>query len=92
MTDVDQRQPGWNVNRPTVEPPTVTTVRNGEIYRRNLVRNMTFGPAFLVSFHSQVMPLFPGDIISTGTPGAVQIKPGDVVECRIPGVGTLAIR
>jgi 2-keto-4-pentenoate hydratase/2-oxohepta-3-ene-1,7-dioic acid hydratase in catechol pathway len=35
------------------------------------------------------MPLFPGDIISTGTPGAVRIGPGDIVECRIPGVGVL---
>ena len=33
------------------------------------------------------MPLYPGDIISTGTPGAVQIRPGDFAECRIPGVG-----
>jgi 2-keto-4-pentenoate hydratase/2-oxohepta-3-ene-1,7-dioic acid hydratase in catechol pathway len=50
---------------------------------------MTFGPAALVSFHSQVMPLFPGDIISTGTPGAVQIRDGDVVECRITGLDAL---
>jgi 2-keto-4-pentenoate hydratase/2-oxohepta-3-ene-1,7-dioic acid hydratase in catechol pathway len=68
----------------------VSTVINGEVHRSNVVANMTFDPAFLVSFHSQVMPLFPGDIISTGTPGAVRITPGDVVECRIPGVGVLA--
>jgi 2-keto-4-pentenoate hydratase/2-oxohepta-3-ene-1,7-dioic acid hydratase in catechol pathway len=68
----------------------VSTVINGEVHRSNVVANMTFDPGFLVSFHSQVMPLFPGDIISTGTPGAVRITPGDVVECRIPGVGVLA--
>ncbi|MGH3371479.1 MAG: fumarylacetoacetate hydrolase family protein [Nocardioidaceae bacterium] len=68
----------------------VSTVINGEVHRKNVVANMTFDPAFLVSFHSKVMPLFPGDIISPGTPGAVRIKPGDVVECRIPGVGVLA--
>jgi 2-keto-4-pentenoate hydratase/2-oxohepta-3-ene-1,7-dioic acid hydratase in catechol pathway len=50
---------------------------------------MAFSPEFLVSFHSKVMPLFPGDIISTGTPGAVVIADGDVAECRIPGIGTL---
>ena len=38
------------------------------------------------------LPLFPGDIISPGTPGAIQVRPGDVVECRIPGVGTLTNR
>jgi 2-keto-4-pentenoate hydratase/2-oxohepta-3-ene-1,7-dioic acid hydratase in catechol pathway len=50
---------------------------------------MTFSPAELVSFHSEVMPLFPGDIISPGTPGAVVIDDGDTVECRIPGIGFL---
>ena len=32
----------------------------------------------------------PGDAISTGTPGAVRISPGDVAECRIGGFGPLA--
>jgi 2-keto-4-pentenoate hydratase/2-oxohepta-3-ene-1,7-dioic acid hydratase in catechol pathway len=68
----------------------VATVRNGEVHRRNSVAAMMFGPAELVSFHSQVMPLFPGDIISTGTPGAVPIQPGDVAECRIEGIGSLS--
>jgi len=67
----------------------VATVKNGVVHRKNTVSNMTYKPAFLVSFHSEVMPLFPGDIISTGTPGAVVIEDGDVVECRIAGVGTL---
>jgi 2-keto-4-pentenoate hydratase/2-oxohepta-3-ene-1,7-dioic acid hydratase in catechol pathway len=51
---------------------------------------MRYSPAFLISYHSKVMPLFPGDIISPGTPGAIRVKPGDVVESRIPGVGTLS--
>jgi 2-keto-4-pentenoate hydratase/2-oxohepta-3-ene-1,7-dioic acid hydratase in catechol pathway len=67
----------------------VSTVLNGSVHRSNTVSNMAFSPAFLISFHSKVMPLFPGDIISTGTPGAAHIKPGDVAECRIPGVGVL---
>jgi 2-keto-4-pentenoate hydratase/2-oxohepta-3-ene-1,7-dioic acid hydratase in catechol pathway len=67
----------------------VNTVLNGEVLRTNTVSNMTYGPQFLVSFHSKVMPLFPGDIISTGTPGAVVIEDGDIAECRIPGIGTL---
>lgn len=68
----------------------VETVLNGRIHRRNTVANMMFGPAQLVSFHSAVMPLYAGDIISTGTPGAAVVTAGDVAECRIDGVGTLA--
>ncbi|SFE80294.1 fumarylacetoacetate hydrolase family protein [Alteribacillus iranensis] len=63
----------------------VATVINGNIHRKNVVSNMTFTPWHLVSFHSQVMTLQPGDIISTGTPGAVPIQEGDIVECHIDG-------
>ncbi|MGM7700404.1 fumarylacetoacetate hydrolase family protein [Pseudalkalibacillus sp. Hm43] len=63
----------------------VTTVINGSVHRFNQVKNMTFDPYHLVSFHSKVMTLHPGDIISTGTPGAVVIRDGDVVECQIDG-------
>ena len=68
----------------------VATVINGEVHRKNSVSNMTFSPWFLVSFHSKVMTLLPGDIISTGTPGAVVIRDGDTVACEIDGFGTLA--
>ena len=68
----------------------VATVLNGEVHRTNTVSNMTFSPYRLVSFHSQVMTLLPGDVISTGTPGAVTIKEGDVAECRISGLKPLA--
>lgn len=63
----------------------VSTVINGELHRENIVANMTFQPWNLVSFHSKVMTLLPGDIISTGTPGAVVIRDGDVVACHIEG-------
>jgi 2-keto-4-pentenoate hydratase/2-oxohepta-3-ene-1,7-dioic acid hydratase in catechol pathway len=67
----------------------VSTVINNEIYGSNTVSNMTFPPDYLVSFHSEVMTLLPGDIISTGTPRAVHINDGDVVECRIERFKTL---
>lgn len=63
----------------------VSTVINGAVHATNTVSNMTYPPDFLVSFHSQVMTLLPGDIISTGTPGAVPIADGDTVTCRIDG-------
>lgn len=68
---------------------TVATYHNGSLVRKNTVRNMLFSPEFLIAFHSQIMPLFPGDIISTGTPGAVVINPGDSVECHIDGLAVL---
>jgi 2-keto-4-pentenoate hydratase/2-oxohepta-3-ene-1,7-dioic acid hydratase in catechol pathway len=73
----------------TLDDIEVSTVRNGRDVRANVVANMTFGLAHLVSFHSRVMPLFPGDIISTGTPGALVISDGDTIECRIPAIGQL---
>ena len=75
---------------PDVLALTVGTYNNGKLHRENRVRNMAFQPDYLVSFHSHVATLYPGDIISTGTPGAVPIAAGDVTECRIAGLGTLS--
>jgi 2-keto-4-pentenoate hydratase/2-oxohepta-3-ene-1,7-dioic acid hydratase in catechol pathway len=68
---------------------SVKTVINGRVHAENLVAHMTFSPATLVSFHSRVMTLLPGDIIATGTPGAATIADGDRAECRIDGFPTL---
>ena len=67
----------------------VGTYKNGQLHRENVVSDMAFQPFNLVSFHSHVATLYPGDIISTGTPGAVVIENGDVAECRIEGLGEL---
>jgi 2-keto-4-pentenoate hydratase/2-oxohepta-3-ene-1,7-dioic acid hydratase in catechol pathway len=75
---------------PDVLGLTVGTYNNGKLHRENQVRNMAYPPDYLVSFHSHVATLYPGDIISTGTPGAVVIKAGDVTECRIGALGTLS--
>ena len=73
-----------------VDALEVATILNGEVHRTNTVSNMTFSPWWLVSFHSQVMTLLPGDVISTGTPGAVVIQEGDVAGCRITGFESLS--
>jgi 2-keto-4-pentenoate hydratase/2-oxohepta-3-ene-1,7-dioic acid hydratase in catechol pathway len=73
----------------SLEDIVVETHVNDDQIRRNTVGNMTHGPAALVSFHSHVMPLFAGDIISTGTPGAIPVGPGDIAACRVSGVGML---
>lgn len=66
-----------------LEDLRVATVHNGAVHREDTVSGMTFSPAELLSFHSEVMPFYPGDILSTGTPGAVGIEPGDVVRCEL---------
>ncbi len=75
---------------PDVLKVKVGTYNNGKLHRENVVANMAFPPFYLVSFHSHVATLYPGDIISTGTPGAVVIGDGDLAECRIEGLGTLS--
>jgi 2-keto-4-pentenoate hydratase/2-oxohepta-3-ene-1,7-dioic acid hydratase in catechol pathway len=68
----------------------VSTVVNGTVQATNQVRNMTYPPDYLVALHTEVMTHLPGDILSTGTPGAAHIQHGDVVECHIDGFETLA--
>lgn len=69
---------------------SVRTLINDEVMAENTVEHMLFPPRELVSFHSQIMTLEPGDIISTGTPGAAPIEPGDVVRAEVDRVGTLS--
>jgi len=67
----------------------VSTVINGRVHAENTVDHMTFTPDMLIAYHSKVMTLLPGDIISTGTPGAVHIRHGDQMACRISGFESL---
>ena len=69
---------------------TVRTVVDDETVAENVVGNMTFTPRELVAFHSDVMTLEPGDVISTGTPGAGVIDPGSRVRAEVEGFGSVA--
>jgi 2-keto-4-pentenoate hydratase/2-oxohepta-3-ene-1,7-dioic acid hydratase in catechol pathway len=77
---------------PNLDGLVVRTIVNGEVRAENTVSNMTFDPFELIRFHSQGMTLEPGDIISTGTPGAWPIQAGDVVRCKITGFPPLENR
>ncbi len=66
---------------------------NGELKQHSNTNNMVFGVRRLISFISQIMTLLPGDVIATGTPAGVgPMQPGDVVEVRVEGIGTLRNR
>jgi 2-keto-4-pentenoate hydratase/2-oxohepta-3-ene-1,7-dioic acid hydratase in catechol pathway len=72
---------------------TVEAYLNGERRQHSNTRNMVFGVAAQVSFISRIMTLLPGDVIATGTPAGIgPMQPGDVVEIRVEGIGTLKNR
>jgi len=69
---------------------------NGQKMQDGTTADLIFKIPFLISYISQFMTLLPGDIISTGTPAGVglgfkppvYLKPGDVVELGIAGLGS----
>jgi len=63
---------------------------NGEVKQSQLLSDLLFDVPAIVSFASHHVTLHPGDVIYTGTPGATSaMKPGDVVEIEIEGIGVL---
>lgn len=68
---------------------------NGELVQNSNTEDFIFDVAHVVSYISEYMTLLPGDIVSTGTPFGVglgfkparYLKPGDVVELGIEGLG-----
>ncbi len=75
----------------------LTTRLNGKVVQQASLADLIFDIPSIISYISQFTPLFPGDIIATGTPSGVGgarkpplwLKPGDVLEVVIPGVGHL---
>jgi 2-keto-4-pentenoate hydratase/2-oxohepta-3-ene-1,7-dioic acid hydratase in catechol pathway len=66
------------------------TSLNGEIKQQSRTSQLIYPVFELVSFISHIMTLLPGDVISTGTPGGIgPMQPGDTVEVKIEGIGTL---
>jgi 2-keto-4-pentenoate hydratase/2-oxohepta-3-ene-1,7-dioic acid hydratase in catechol pathway len=71
---------------------------NGEVVQSSHTGHMIFSIAKLISYASTIFTLVPGDVIATGTPAGVGwsrkpprfMKPGDVCEVEIEGVGTLS--
>ncbi|MFW6074854.1 MAG: fumarylacetoacetate hydrolase family protein, partial [Chloroflexota bacterium] len=63
---------------------------NGEVYQSSNTDMLLFDVPTLIEFITRVMTLEPGDIIMTGTPGGPPaMKPGDVVEIEVDGLGVL---
>jgi acylpyruvate hydrolase len=70
---------------------------DGEVVQQTDVGDMVFGPAELVAYLSQIVTLYPGDVIATGTPGGVgharkpprYLAPGQTLVTSVDGLGTL---
>jgi 2-keto-4-pentenoate hydratase/2-oxohepta-3-ene-1,7-dioic acid hydratase in catechol pathway len=68
----------------------VQTRVNGETRQSERTRDLIYHVADIISYISRYVTLMPGDVIFTGTPQATQaMRPGDVVEVEVEGVGIL---
>ncbi len=76
---------------------TLTTRLNGEVMQEAPISDLIFSVPVIVSYISKFTPLYPGDVIATGTPGGVgdrrdppvYMKDGDIVEVEIDRIGIL---
>ena len=72
---------------------SVQTRVNGEVKQKGNTADMAFPVPFLIRYISEIMTLYPGDLIATGTPAGVsRMKHGDTVEVEVGGIGTLVNR
>jgi len=89
----------WMVTADEVPDPQALSMWlevNGKRVQNGSTKTMIFGVAHLVSYISRFMTLYPGDLISTGTPPGVGmgmkpnpvfLKPGDTMRVSIQGLG-----
>lgn len=90
----------WMVTTDEIPDPsrlTLETRLNGQVVQHTTTDLMITGIPRLIEYISTILPLVPGDVIVTGTPGGVGakrtpplwMKPGDVVEVEVSGIGVL---
>ncbi|MBO9649495.1 MAG: fumarylacetoacetate hydrolase family protein [Variovorax sp.] len=90
----------WMVTADEIEPGRalkLETRLNGEVVQSSHTGHMIFNIPQLIAYSSTIFTLSPGDVIATGTPAGVGwskkpprfMKPGDVCEVEIEGIGVL---
>jgi 2-keto-4-pentenoate hydratase/2-oxohepta-3-ene-1,7-dioic acid hydratase in catechol pathway len=93
----------WIVTADEIPDPTLltlTTRLNGQEVQKSGTDLLIYSVPQIIAFCSDFTPLAPGDVIATGTPEGVGhrrnpplwMKPGDVLEVEISGIGTLRNR
>ena len=80
----------WIVTGLNYQDLLLETRVNGVTKQSQRTKDLIFDIPYLISYVSQYVTLVPGDVIYTGTPGTTSaMKPGDVVEVEIEGIGVL---
>jgi 2-keto-4-pentenoate hydratase/2-oxohepta-3-ene-1,7-dioic acid hydratase in catechol pathway len=90
----------WLVTTDEIPDPAALTLEtrlNGQVVQHSSTGLMITAVPALIAYISAILPLLPGDVIVSGTPGGVGMKrtpplfmqPGDVAEVEISGIGTL---
>jgi 2-keto-4-pentenoate hydratase/2-oxohepta-3-ene-1,7-dioic acid hydratase in catechol pathway len=80
----------WIVTGINYQDALLETRVNGKTLQSQRTKDLIFDIPYIVSYVSQYITLMPGDVIYTGTPGTTSaMKPGDVVEVEIEGIGVL---
>jgi 2-keto-4-pentenoate hydratase/2-oxohepta-3-ene-1,7-dioic acid hydratase in catechol pathway len=90
----------WLVTADEIPDPaqlTLVTRLNGQVVQNTTTDKLITGIPALIAYCSTILPLLPGDVIVTGTPGGVGskrnpplfMKPGDTVEVEVSGIGIL---
>jgi len=68
----------------------IKTYLNGSLMQHDNTKNCVFSVQYILYYVSQCMTLYPGDVVITGTPkGVASMRPGDVIEIEVEGVGML---
>lgn len=89
------------VSPDAIDPDTdlmLTTEVNGEIRQRDSAKDLIFDVPCLIAYLSQILTLYPGDLIFTGTPGGVGVmegrflRDGDLIRTTIEGLGSMENR
>ena len=85
----------WLTTADEIEDPNnldLTLRHNGEIRQDSNTRHLIYDVSMLISKCSEFYTLFPGDVIYTGTPAGVgPVQPGDVLDCKIQGIGAMRV-
>ena len=85
----------WLTTADEIEDPNnldLTLKLNGEVRQDSNTCHLIYDVQMLISKCSEFFTLLPGDVIYTGTPAGVgPVRPGDVLECEIEGIGTMRV-
>jgi len=91
----------WMVTADEIPDPTVMHIQtrlNGEVVQDSDVSLLINSIPRLIAYCSTILPLLPGDVIVSGTPGGIGatrnpplwMKDGDICEVEISGIGVLS--